>query len=423
MIANVRLSRGVDKGETKRGKGTDVTVGRGSKRLLGAVAAAVAASLVLAACSSDEGGQPTPQGQGGQQQPVGPAAAPVVAKVSTKPANNAKNVAPNGPFTVTVTNGILTSVVLKNPTGKQVKGSFAEDKKSWKVTEELGYGKKYTWSGNATSPDGKAVPVKGAFTTVTAQSQVSAHINTADNATYGVAEPIVVTFDQPVSDKKSVEKALKVETSKDAEGSWAWFDDSTVHYRPKSYWPANSKVTVKLDIYGVPFGGGAYGRDDVTSKFNIGRNQVAKANTKTHRFMIYRNGKKVHDYPASYGLDSDPGRVTHSGTHVVMSKSSTYFMTNEKYDYENIEVHWAVRISNNGEFVHGAPWSAAQQGNTNVSHGCANLSEERAKAYYDSVLPGDPVEVTGSTVKLGAADGDYHDWVFSWSKWQSMSAL
>jgi lipoprotein-anchoring transpeptidase ErfK/SrfK len=394
-----------------------VTVGRGTRRFFGAVAAAAAASLVFAACSSDQGGAPATQtqtGAAGQNQQVGPAAAPVVAKVTTKPANNAKDVAPNGPFTVTVTNGTLAAVTLTNPDGKKVKGSLADDKKSWKVTEDLGYGKKYTWSGSATSADGKSVPVKGSFTTVTAQSRVSAHINTADNATYGVGQPIVVTFDQDVSDKKSVEKALKVETSKDVTGSWAWFDDRTVHYRPKAYWPENTKVTVDLDIYGVSFGGGAYGLDDVTSKFTIGRNQVVKANTKTHRFMIYRDGKKIHDYPASYGLDSDPGRVTHSGTHI---------MTNEKYDYENIEVHWAVRISNNGEFVHGAPWSVAQQGNSNVSHGCANLSEERAKAYYDSVLPGDPVEVTGSSVPLTAADGDYHDWIYSWSKWQSMSAL
>ncbi|WP_208115494.1 L,D-transpeptidase [Labedaea rhizosphaerae] len=403
-----------------------MTVGRGTRRFFGAVAAAAAASLVFAACSSDDGGAPATQtqtGAAGQNQQVGPAAAPVVAKVTTKPANNAKNVAPNGPFTVTVADGTLASVTLTNPDGKKVKGSLAADKKSWKVTEDLGYGKKYTWSGSATSPDGKSVPVKGSFTTVTAQSKVSAHINTADNATYGVGQPIVVTFDQDVSDKKSVEKALKVETSKDVTGSWAWFDDRTVHYRPKAYWPANTKVDVHLDIYGVSFGGGAYGLDDVTSKFTIGRNQVVKANTKTHRFMVYRNGKKVHDYPASYGLDSDPGRVTHSGTHLVMSKSQTYFMTNEKYDYENIEVHWAVRISNNGEFVHGAPWSAAQQGNSNVSHGCANLSEANAEAYYNSVLPGDPVEVTGSTVKLSPADGDYHDWIYSWSKWQSMSAL
>jgi lipoprotein-anchoring transpeptidase ErfK/SrfK len=105
-----------------------------------------------------------------------------------------------------------------------------------------------------------------------------------------------------------------------------------------------------------------------------------------------------------------------------MGKAATYFMNNPAYDYENVEVKWAVRISNNGEFAHAAPWSVGQQGKRNVSHGCANLSPANAKAYYDSVLPGDPVEVTGTTQQLTAKDGDYYDWAISWDKWLAKSA-
>lgn len=43
------------------------------------------------------------------------------------------------------------------------------------------------------------------------------------------------------------------------------------------------------------------------------------------------------------------------------------------------KVQWAARISNSGEFVHAAPWSVAQQGSSNVSHGCINLSPDNAK--------------------------------------------
>lgn len=31
------------------------------------------------------------------------------------------------------------------------------------------------------------------------------------------------------------------------------------------------------------------------------------------------------------------------------------------------------------EFVHAAPWSVAQQGSSNVSHGCINLSPDNAQ--------------------------------------------
>ncbi|MCX6462121.1 MAG: L,D-transpeptidase, partial [Pseudonocardiales bacterium] len=83
----------------------------------------------------------------------------------------------------------------------------------------------------------------------------------------------------------------------------------------------------------------------------------------------------------------------------------------------------AVRISNNGEFIHANPASAAAQGSSNVTHGCINLSTADARAYFDTALYGDPVEVTGSDVPLAERDGDVWDWTLSWEQWQALSAL
>ena len=41
--------------------------------------------------------------------------------------------------------------------------------------------------------------------------------------------------------------------------------------------------------------------------------------------------------------------------------------------------------------MHGAPWSVGSQGNSNVSHGCINLSPDNAAWYYDTVSVGDPI--------------------------------
>ncbi len=49
-----------------------------------------------------------------------------------------------------------------------------------------------------------------------------------------------------------------------------------------------------------------------------------------------------------------------------MSKSPVFYMSNPRYHYKNLEARWAVRIFDNGEFIHSAPWSVAQQGRTNV---------------------------------------------------------
>jgi lipoprotein-anchoring transpeptidase ErfK/SrfK len=83
---------------------------------------------------------------------------------------------------------------------------------------------------------------------------------------------------------------------------------------------------------------------------------------------------------------------------------------------------WSVRISNHGEFIHENEENRANIGKANTSHGCVNLFEADAKAYFDSALIGDPVEITGSQATFPTTS-DVFDWLIPWSEWQSMSAL
>jgi hypothetical protein len=80
-----------------------------------------------------------------------------------------------------------------------------------------------------------------------------------------------------------------------------------------------------------------------------------------------------------------------------------------------------VRISDSGEFVHGAPWSVAQQGRENVSHGCINLSTEDARWFYEFSRPGDVVEIRGSGA--GTLTSAIADWTIPWEAWRAGSAL
>ena len=381
----------------------------------------LAAMLTLAGCTGDH----SPATAGGGQAPGAAAqqtsASP--AKLVVRPADGAKDIAPADSAQVTVTDGELQSVTLTNPDGKQVEGRLAADKHSWTVSEPLGYGKKYTWSGTALGADGKQATIAGSFTTVSPRRQLSASLNVGDNQTYGIAMPIALTFSSTVTDQAAVERALTVETTPKTEGSWAWVSDTSVHWRPKDYWQPSTQVKVAANIYGVKIGDGTYGKQDVTAAFSIGRSQIVKGDTTTHRMQVIRDGVQIADYPVSYGLDSDPGRVTHSGVHVVMSKHATYSMSNPRYNYFDVDVPWAVRISNNGEFIHGLAASVWAQGKQNISHGCLNLSPARAKEYYDGALIGDPVEITGSSQRLSAKDGDYSDWTYSWADWTKLSAL
>jgi lipoprotein-anchoring transpeptidase ErfK/SrfK len=388
----------------------------------GLVAAGLVAVLGLSGCSSDTADR-APTGGAGGESPAAQAAPKPEARIALQPAAGATDVSPVAPVSASVTDGTIEALTLTNPAGKKVIGSLSPDRTTWRVGEPLGFGKTYTWAGTAVGANGQRKQISGSFTTVTPNGTIGARINTGDGRTYGVAMPIAVDFDAPVTDKAAAQKAMTVRTSVPVEGSWAWLDDTRAHWRPKAYWPAGTRVEVGLKLYGVHYGGGVYGDDDLTARFTIGRNQVVKANTRTHRLQVFRDGKLTADFPASFGLETDPGRVTNSGTHVVMSKHESYSMTNPRYDYYDVVVPWAVRISNNGEFVHGYAPSVWAQGNQNVSHGCVNLSPANAKRYFDSALVGDPVEITGSTNQLDAADGDYYDWAVPWDRWLSMSAL
>jgi lipoprotein-anchoring transpeptidase ErfK/SrfK len=398
---------------------------KSGRRWAPAVVIGLAAVFVISACSSNPA-PPTSGTKGLQASVGGGIAAPAqAAKVTLKPAAGEQNVAPSDPVQIAVTDGTINSVTLTNADGKQVAGAPAADKRSWTTTEALGFGKTYDWGGEAVGRDGKTVPISGSFTTLTPRIQVSASLNVGDGQTYGIAMPIVVAFNgTKVTDKAAVEKTLKVETTPTTEGSWAWLNgDTAAHWRPKEYFKPGTTVRVEAKIYGIQIANGAYGSADLTSNFTIGRSQIVRGNTQQHTMQVIRDGQQVAQYPVSYGLDSDPGRVTNSGIHVVMSKSATYSMSNPRYGYTDVNVPWAVRISNNGEFIHGLAASVWAQGKKNISHGCLNLSPQNAKAYFDSVLPGDPVEISGSTQQLGAKDGDYSDWTYSWADWTKLSAI
>ena len=79
------------------------------------------------------------------------------------------------------------------------------------------------------------------------------------------------------------------------------------------------------------------------------------ADANAHNIVVQQDGVTVATYDASYGSGDeigDPNRVTRSGIHVVMDKQETTKMSNPAYGYTNITEHWAVRISDNGEFIH-----------------------------------------------------------------------
>ncbi len=389
------------------------------RRALVALALGVVTPSALAACTSSGGGAPA-----GEE-----ADTPAPPRLHFQPANASVDVAPTAAIGVDVSDGRFRKISLTNPDGKVVEGALNRERTAFTVTEPLGYGMSYTWSGSAVGQDGKAVQVSGSFTTLTPDIRVNGQFQLADGQTVGVAAPIILQFDAAIAeeDRAEVEKALTVTTTPAVEGSWAWLPDevggSRVHWRTRDYFPAGAGVHVDAKLYGVRCGPGAYGAADSTLDFGIGRRQVVKAEASSHRIQVITDEGVIMDFPCSYGEGDLDRNVTRSGIHVVTERYEDFYMTNPAAGYANVRERFAVRISNNGEFIHANPASLGSQGNTNVTNGCINLSLEDAEQYFNSALYGDPVEVTGTRIALSYADGDIWDWAVPWREWISMSAL
>jgi len=384
---------------------------------------AVGSLVFLAGCSGSDG-----DGDGGSSGGKDAGAAP--AELTVAPADGTGDVSPIAPVEISVTDGELAEVSVVDDAGTAVAGDVAEAEgdtgtEVWTPEAPLAYGTTYTLTATATNDADEETETASTFTTVTPAALSTPSVGPLGGQTVGVGMPIRVYFDDPVADKAAVEKNLVVTSSTPTDGVWSWVDDTEVHFRPSQYWPADIDVRVDANLYGVDFGEGVWGEKNRTVEFSIGERHVSIADASTHTMEVYDGEELVQSWPMSAGSPDNP---SYNGAHVVtemnrerVMDSSTFGVPVDSPGGYRTPVEYAVRISDSGEFVHAAPWSVAEQGNSNVSHGCINLSTERAAWFFDFSVPGDVVEVRGSGA--GTLRSDIDDWTIPWDEWQAGSAL
>jgi lipoprotein-anchoring transpeptidase ErfK/SrfK len=335
---------------------------------------------------------------------------------------------PKTPIVVKASNGALTSVSVVNAKGAKVKGAVSADKVTWTSSEPLGYGAKYEVTADAQGADGKPQHQVASVQTISPAVQAFPSFIPPPNVPeVGVGQPVVVKFDQDISDKATAEKALTVTANPLQTGGWYWLSKREVHYRPQEYWKAGSTITVKADVYGVDLGKGVFGQTDRTITFKVHDSWIGKADGATKQMQIVHNGQVENTMPISLGSPEFP---SHLGAHVISDKQREYTMDSCTFGlcppnpkaYHSKEF-FDERISNDGEFVHENPNTVGQQGSANVSHGCVNLSPENAAWFFDRFGLGDVVEVTNSGGQQLPIDDTYGDWALPWDQWQKGSAL
>ncbi len=390
------------------------------------------------ATSSASGGEATTETIGTQTSATEPtptidAAGP---EFITVPSANETNVSPIAPVTVSVSTGSIAEASITTPEGRVLDGTLSDDGRVWTSIEPLGYGRVYTIAAAATDATGTST-LASTFTTLKPAGTIfPSFFPNPDMDTVGVGQPLVVIFDKPPKDKAAAEKALTVTTVPKQDGSWYWWDERTVHYRPQDYWQARTKITLDANVYGVDLGGGMYGETDRTLNLTIGPKKVAKIDDATKQMQVFVDDKLTQTVPVSLGRDKtvtvdgkEISFVTPSGVYVAQERYEVKQMSSATYglpvDFDlgyDSAIPLAVRLSNSGIFIHSAPWSVKDQGVRNVSHGCININPTAAKWFYNNFSFGDIVEVTGTSTHLESHDG-FGDWNIPWDQWLAGSAL
>jgi lipoprotein-anchoring transpeptidase ErfK/SrfK len=396
------------------------SAGRGA-RWAGLVAAVLALTV---GCTGSSGSGRGAGGDGGSGGRGGGGGDTRAVTVTFQPAAKARDVRPGSPVVVKAADGTLGAVRVAGVGGGSLAGRLDAAKTTWTSTGKLAFGTTYRVTAAAVDVAGRTTTASSTFTTVKAKVQVFPAVSPLRDTVMGVGLPIRVYFDAPVVNRKAALDHMRVNTSVRTEGAWHWLSASEVHWRPRVYWKAGTKIVLDTSLYGVDLGGGAWGglNADRHIEFSVGDSHVSVADARTHQMKVYLNGRLVRTLPVSMGKEV-PGRYTKSGPHVVIDKNRVKKMDSRTYGLAldaggyTAKVEWATRISNNGEFVHSAPWSVAQQGHTNVSHGCINLSPSNAAWFFRFSAIGDVVEVVGTPTKLGPKDGDIYDWAIPWSQW------
>ncbi|MFI6637978.1 Ig-like domain-containing protein [Streptomyces sp. NPDC050504] len=386
---------------------------------------AVGTAVLAAALSACSGG-----GKGGDG---GRGAADLKAEQPPKISVNLQGQAARAgqPVTVTLAEGKLAQVTAtaKDEDGKGVPlaGKMSADGRTWTSERVAAPGTSYDITAK-TDGGGSA---KAAFATAAAEKVNKLTLVPGKNSTVGIGQPLSIVFDHPVKNKAAVEKALKVTTSNNTEGSWGWMQDwsgkDRVDWRPKEYWKSGTKVTLDAKLDGVDSGqdGGWFVRD-YTTNLTIGKNQLVKVDLDGHRLKLVRDGQVVKDVPMSAGT---PGgeKASWRGKMVLMSKEGTINMRSETVglgDAYDKMVDYSMRMTWSGMYAHAAPWNAGYFGNANRSSGCVGMSDADAGWIYGEVQVGDPMEVTGSEAKgTQALNNGYGNWNLSWADWQAKSAL
>jgi lipoprotein-anchoring transpeptidase ErfK/SrfK len=319
-------------------------------------------------------------------------------------------------------NGTIRSIQVFTKDGTPLTGALGSDSTAWESTSKLIPLSRYRATVVVVN-GGDAVSRTLKFRSTDSHRHLTALLSPGDGDVVGVGSPVIVRLSRPVTDhqRATIENRMAVSTVPSVVGAWHWITPQELHWRPPTYWHEHTDVTVSSNLNGLYLGHGVWGQGQHQTNFRIGDSHISRVDVARHQMYVYQNRHLIRTFPISAGRTQYPTKngvhITFEKSQVVTMDSATVGIPRSSPDGYYEKVYWDVRISYGGAFVHAAPWSVAEQGISNVSHGCVNISTTNAIWFYNWSLRGDVVDVYNSTAPVNTADPGMADWNMPWKQW------
>lgn len=356
--------------------------------------------------------------------PASSAPAVPLPTITTVPANGATGVDPSKPITVRVLNGTIESVQLSGQ--DQTSGTLSTDGTSWTSANILSVDSGYQLTVVAKNSVGKTSSSTVSFQTLRPSATFGVDsVVPPRGSTVGVGQPIRVTFSNYVPDeyKAALEKACVVTTDPPVAGAWYWVSNGSggavVDWRPKDFWAVNTKVSIAFNLDGVRLGEHQFGvRNYPSHDFAISdRDLRLMVDKDAFSAKCYENGQVIREFPIDTGMTTAETFVTYTGTMAVLGKGNPVEMKGNYGPGDTYDdfVNWATQITWSGTYVHAAPWDSEIGHANDDSHGCVHCRTEDAEWFYNKVIDGDVVSISGSRTRPVAVDNGICTFTLDWA--------
>ncbi|KUM89521.1 hypothetical protein AQI88_39705 [Streptomyces cellostaticus] len=355
--------------------------------------------------------------------------------IRVAPDDGSKEVRPEQRLRVRVPGGRLEKVTVVKDQDAQdspVAGHISADGLTWEPEDKrLALAAKYTVDAVALDARGHRSARHTTFTTYVPEERFIGYVTPENRATVGTGMIVSLSFSREITHRAAVERAVRVTANPPVEIRPHWFGATRLDFRPERYWKPGTEVTVDLGLRDVEGAPGAYGLQDKTFTFTVGRSQMSLVDAARHMMDVRRDGQLLASVPITAGAPKHP---TYNGKMVVMDMLEVTRMNSRTVgfggEYDIPDVPHAMKLTDSGTFLHGNYWNPDAPGRVNVSHGCVGLldvkggsSDTPAGWFFDRSLVGDVVEVVNSKDKTVAPDNGLGGWNMAWKVWKAGSAV